>query len=69
MLLFHSGSELFKGTKSGAKFSKQKSLTATPLMEEEEPGETEASGQKIKLETIISKLKELIIQVSYESMF
>ena len=60
------GSETYKGAKSGAKFSRQKSATATPLMEEDEPVETEASSQKSRLNAIIGKLKELIIQVSHD---
>ena len=66
IVLLVTGSETYKGAKSGAKFSRQKSATATPLMEEDEPVETEASSQKSRLNAIIGKLKELIIQVSHD---
>ena len=69
IILIVTGSETYKGAKSGAKFSRQKSVTATPLMEEDEPVETESSSQKSRLNAIIGKLKELIIQVSHNILF
>lgn len=55
------GSETYKAPKS--KFSKQKSVTVTAVMEDGDVSKAEASSQVNQFDEVIAKLKELIIQV------
>ncbi|XP_063958387.1 intermembrane lipid transfer protein VPS13B-like [Lytechinus pictus] len=57
------GTETYKGPKSGGKFSRQKSQTATAVMESDDVTKAKGSSQVNRFHESIGKLKELIIQV------
>ncbi|XP_071482656.1 intermembrane lipid transfer protein VPS13B-like [Diadema antillarum] len=60
------GSGIPKAPKSGSRFSRQKSVTATPLNEDTEAEATEASSQAFPVIDLIVRLRDLVFQVDVE---